>query len=54
LEVDDPPGPVREAQVLREVLAEIRQVVEGDAVPEAPASPALEEPFAQDMCHGAI
>jgi len=45
---------MREAQVLREVLADLREIGERNAVPEAAAPAAPEQSFAHDVCNGAV
>jgi hypothetical protein len=52
--VDDPLRAVHEAQVLAQVLAEIGEALEWDAVPETAATFAPEQSLAHDLRDGAV
>jgi len=52
--VDDPLGAMHEAQVLPQVRAELSEVAEWYAMPEATATPALEQSFEHHACDGLI
>ena len=52
--VDDPLRAMHEAQVLRQVVAELREAAEWYEMPEAATTPALEEPLAYNAHDGSI